>query len=135
MAVEPYFIESRRLNPRFTAACASSALALCHQTTNQGDAVLSDPDALRESACQWLSRVLHAEVAEPPMSLNGRNWLGREFTSWQSDPGLADLRDSDQLKSCRAEFRNECAALWKLLDHDILQLQVAKHSAPTTQGS
>jgi hypothetical protein len=132
--IESNFIEVRRPNPRFVAACASSALALCHEKDNHVNRI-SDTDALREQTCEWLTTVLHAQVHAPPMSLSGRNWLSHEFASWQLDPGLADLRDSTQLESSRPEFRSECTALWRLLNHDIVVLQVAKPSAPSTRRS
>jgi serine/threonine-protein kinase len=134
VTIEPHFIESRRPNPRFVAACASYVLALCDENSDQRHAIESNPDALRELACQSLSRALHAQVHQPPMSVPGRNWLSREFASWQRDPGLADLRDSAQWESRTPEFRNECDSLWRLLDHDILVLQGVKPPTPTTRS-
>jgi serine/threonine-protein kinase len=134
-AVESTFIEVRRTNPRFVAACASAALAVSRESENQHDAIKPDPHTLRELTCQWLSKVLHAQVRQPPMGVNGRNWLSREFACWQRDPGLADLRDSVRLESSRPEFRSECAALWKLLDDDIVRLQVAKPATPSTRST
>ena len=132
LAVEPGFIENRRPNPRFVAACASSALALCRENDKGRDGVERDPDKLRALTCHWLTEVLENQVRYPPMTVAGRNWLGREFATWQRDPGLADLHDSVQMQSSRPEFRAECTALWKSLDRAVARLRVAN---PSTRPS
>ncbi len=111
LAVEPDFIKNRRPNPRFVAACAASALATCRENDNRRDATIPDSNALRELTCQWLMEVLEDQVRHPPPSSAGQRWLSREFTCWQHDPGLADLRDAARLDSNRAEFSRQCAAL------------------------
>jgi serine/threonine-protein kinase len=126
LAVEPGFLKDRRPNPRFVAACASSALAMCRENDDR-----RDPGKLRELTCHWLAEVLEDQLRRPPMTASGRVWLSREFATWQRDPGLADLRDSVQLESGGPEFRSACAALWKSLDRGVARLQMMKPSAPS----
>jgi serine/threonine-protein kinase len=137
LAIEPDFIEKRRPNPRFVAACASSALALCHEESSQGGTITFKsrtltPSEIRALTCQWLSKVLQHQIQFPPLTQSGRAWLGREFATWQRDPGLADLHDSVQIESNGPEFRTQCTALWKSVDRGITRMQPPK---PSTRPS
>jgi len=79
VAVQPDFIQARRPNPRFVAACASSALALRREARERPEVGKLEPGTLRGLACKWLAATVDDQVRRPPLTESGRVWLSGEL--------------------------------------------------------